>query len=176
MDACLRSFDTHGITISSLILHLLSEPTLQKHPQVSDLRVHAHILTSALTQPISFDSTMIRDLKWAFEAVKGRYKYEVQQLILDGEEWQFGASQMMAQQIEDFKVKKMAGQMKDVAPELWDLLDTLLSATKKHTSVTAVGVITLQDCLNNLELPHARAKSKHSFCPSMYLGEAFSRT
>jgi len=45
---------------------------------------------------------------------------------------------MTAQQIEEFKIEKMAEQMKDVAPELWNLLDMLLSATKKHTRATTV--------------------------------------
>ena len=38
-------------------------------------------------------------------------------------------------QIQDFKIKEMAAEMEATSPNLWELLDTLLSATKKESEL-----------------------------------------
>ena len=87
LQTALDFFETHLIKISSCILSLLSETSLQNHPQVKDLWNYLNHIISAFSPPQTLE------LGWSFSTVKKRFRAEVQKLITEGEDWQFGASQ-----------------------------------------------------------------------------------
>jgi hypothetical protein len=75
-------------------------------------------------------------LLWENDLIQKEFRDEVQMLILNGEEWQFGAAQTSVKQILEFRLDEMANKMQKVAPRLWDMLEILLSATKKVQRVS----------------------------------------
>ncbi|KAG6904178.1 hypothetical protein DXG01_012053 [Tephrocybe rancida] len=134
-NSLIECFRVRSVSVTEFLSYILSDSLLQSDPLVIDLRIHGSQLTSALTADQPYTITNF-DLDWAHDVVKKKYKDEVCQLILDGEDWQFGAAKAAATKVENFKLEEMATLMESLSPALWELLDVLLSATKKPPGLT----------------------------------------
>ena len=93
----LDSFNIERVTISEFILYLLSEPTLQCSPLISDLHSHRSELILALGHEESRLSKSANlpphsdgagDLDWAYETIRNQFTEDVQQLLLQEKGWQ----------------------------------------------------------------------------------------
>ena len=144
MHQFLTEFHTHQTTIPRFIQFLLSEPSLQHDPLVTDLNKNAGEIIALLQEQQSTSTKTAPsplDLGWAYSysLIQKEFKDEVQMLILNGEEWQFGASWAFLKQIPEFRIDKMAKKMKEIAPRLWDMLGSLLSAMKRVSKIQEPG-------------------------------------
>ncbi|KAF8152227.1 hypothetical protein B0H34DRAFT_821021 [Crassisporium funariophilum] len=133
MDSVYKVLIANGTTISNVLMELLSDTKYQSHPMVTDLCAHADQLCAVL----QFASTTASwgknqdNGQWAFNYVKRKYKDEIRKLVVDIPEFKFSAVHASAEQIDEFKVDEMADKIKDVAPNLWDILGELLESPRK---------------------------------------------
>ncbi|KAG6823306.1 hypothetical protein H0H92_010661 [Tricholoma furcatifolium] len=131
----LQSFEAQNISVSSLLLHVLSDSTGACQPFLTDLRRNAPKLISQLLHlNPKMDNLEVGDS--LFEALALQAQAEVKSLILNGSNWQFGVSSASAQQLDNFRLELMAKEISEKSPHLWSLLDMLLSATKKHSDMS----------------------------------------
>ncbi|KAG6807359.1 hypothetical protein H0H92_007874 [Tricholoma furcatifolium] len=65
--------------------------------------------------------------------VRSQLRMDIQNLVNYDDKWQFGASSAKARQVEEFQLEQMGKTMASMSPNLWALIDTLLSATRKST-------------------------------------------
>ncbi|KAF4566199.1 hypothetical protein EYR36_011614 [Pleurotus pulmonarius] len=94
----------------------------------ADLLIHGDAICDALLHhPLRPDAS----LQWANEFVKSKYADEISALVDRDNGLHFSASTASAQQISDFRIEEMAKKMQVLAPHVWNLLDTLLSALRK---------------------------------------------
>jgi len=68
---------------------------------------------------------------WAFTTVSHKLAESVLELSRAEYGWHFSAIRMSAQQLTDFRLGELAQDMERTMPELWQLLDILLSANRK---------------------------------------------
>jgi hypothetical protein len=126
----LAAFHASHTTIHQFLHYLLTELFLRHDPLVIDLHNHKSEVISLL-QSLSIRVTpSSMDIGSAYDLVQKGFRDEVQMLILNGKEWQFGAAQATVKQILEFRLDEMAKKMQKIAPRLWDVLGILLSATK----------------------------------------------
>lgn len=116
------ALQTSGITMSDYIFILLEHPKLQEHPcTVNLVNNTAEIIMALSNHPYSKDSAF----NWAATTMRKKYSETIKSLIAC-EEWHFNASHACAKQLEDFWIEDMAMKMKELAPDLWLMLDVLL--------------------------------------------------
>ncbi|KAH7917212.1 hypothetical protein BV22DRAFT_978464, partial [Leucogyrophana mollusca] len=110
---------------SQFILLLLSTPSYSDHPTVRDLLSNTREIMQALAR---HPSAYGKVLNWASEVVKAECAREVRELVKVQSGWHFSALHASADQMEEFQIGELAAEMGARAPQLWDLLDVLLSA------------------------------------------------
>jgi hypothetical protein len=141
LQAALESLETHNVTISQLVLSLLRDPRLHNQVAVDNLVSHTtEILTALEVHPHTSKET----LKWASNLMKARYASSIRELTRKEHGWHFSALRASAKQLEDFRIEDMAEKMRNLAPELWDMLGEVLSADRKQ-SRTRAGLSDEQD-------------------------------
>ncbi|KAG6876020.1 hypothetical protein C0992_001354 [Termitomyces sp. T32_za158] len=131
----LECFKAQNLTISEFLIHILSDGSLIQDTLVQDLSQNALTLLSVLMKHLQRIKSNVNSDS-LFGLLKSQLQSDVQNLIFYGDDWQFGASSAQAQQLEEFQLDQMADKMAAISPHLWDLLETLLSATQKpsHSS------------------------------------------
>ena len=118
-----------GLSVSDYVVILLEQPKLQEHPCTVNLVNNATKIIMALsTHLYSKDSAF----NWAAMTMRKKYSDAIKRLI-SCEEWHFNASHASAKQLEDFQIEEMAVKMKELAPDLWLMLDVLLMGNRKPT-------------------------------------------
>ncbi|KAF4565704.1 hypothetical protein EYR40_002226 [Pleurotus pulmonarius] len=124
-----------NISISDFIFHLC---TSSPSPVLDDLLNHADAISDAL---MSHPRRPSKSIGWALNLAKSAYVAEVRDLVDIESGYHFNAHKITPNQLESFRIDRMAGGMQVLAPHLWDLLGALLSAssTKKqpHAESTA---------------------------------------
>jgi hypothetical protein len=65
--------------------------------------------------------------------MKARYASSIRELTRKEHGWHFSALRASAKQLEDFRIEDMAEKMKNLAPELWDMLGSVLLADRKQS-------------------------------------------
>src|SRR5271170_6818680 len=70
-------------------------------------------------------------LTWASNLVKQMYAHSIKRLMPWENGWHFNALRASVDQLNDFHIEVMVQEMKQLAPELWEMLDILLLADKK---------------------------------------------
>ncbi|KAF9005028.1 hypothetical protein BDQ17DRAFT_1424195 [Cyathus striatus] len=118
----LNAFMVNNIKVSCFILFLLSDPILEN--DISDLQACASTLITTLIK----STTKLVDINWLFPIVFKELQNEVKALIFNGDEWKICAMKLQAQQLHEFHIDKMAKKFASKAPQLWSLLNYLLSA------------------------------------------------
>ncbi|KII90676.1 hypothetical protein PLICRDRAFT_174059 [Plicaturopsis crispa FD-325 SS-3] len=118
----------NNLSVSELLLGLLEDKSFENHPSYRDVaeshdEIQAALLCSKKTAELA--------LSWAHTTMKRKYTESVQELSDKGSGWHFGAINASAAELEAFRIEEMAKKMEGQAPELWDLLDTLLTARDK---------------------------------------------
>ncbi|KAF8340081.1 hypothetical protein F5887DRAFT_1077197 [Amanita rubescens] len=120
-----------GISIVELITALLNEKQFKKHLLTKDLLENAKIIIQLL-----LSHTCLPDdaCDMACVLAEPMYAHEIRALA-DKSDWHFGAQQAVPDDIEDFGLNRMAEDFSKTAPRVWALLDALLKARKRKTSL-----------------------------------------
>lgn len=149
LNAISRVLDTHGYTLSTLLLELLSMEAAE-HKLVRDLLDNVQTILDAIIQhpgPAASSATH----EWLSGAAQMLYLREVHELTDKDTGWHFSAGTVEPWQLEDLDLGDMADRMRSTAPCLWRFLDSVISHRKG------------KDCANDLaqmddQEPDARAK------------------
>jgi hypothetical protein len=127
LQKAIELLESLNVTPCDLILSLLQDPWLQTLSSARNLTDHAaDILSAFRDHPKSSASTMT----WAMTVVKARYAKSIKELTEKENGWHFSALRATASQLQEFHIEDMAQKMEDLAPELWDLLGTMLTADR----------------------------------------------
>lgn len=127
------AFTQSNISISDFLFTILTTSTNSERFLRTDLLIHGDAICDALLHhPLRPDAS----LQWANEFVKSKYANEISALVDRDNGLHFSASTASAQQISDFRIEEMAKKMQVLAPHVWNLLDTLLSALRKPNFTT----------------------------------------
>ncbi|KAH7917504.1 hypothetical protein BV22DRAFT_1108559 [Leucogyrophana mollusca] len=131
VEGVLRAFAHYNISVSSFIISLLETPAYQSLLSVIDLTSNIeHILAAFVSNSRAYRST----LRCASNLIKRTYARSISELARRENGWHFSALRASAKQLEAFRLEEMAQDMERLAPELWELLDTMLSADHKESS------------------------------------------
>jgi hypothetical protein len=130
LQAALESLESHNVTVLQLVLSLLRDPRLQNQAAVDNLVSHTTEILMALADN---SWTSKSTLEWASNLMKARYASSIRELARKEHGWHFSALRASAKQLEDFRIEDMAEKMKKLAPELWDMLGSVLSADRKQS-------------------------------------------
>ncbi|KAJ7696404.1 hypothetical protein B0H14DRAFT_2159062, partial [Mycena olivaceomarginata] len=111
------------VTASDFVVTLLERDSLQNHPcTVSLIDNTTQIIDAFYKNTRSSKSTYA----WARKEIQKKTKESIKVLTAN-DEWHFNAQNASAADLEDFKIEQMAADMKELAPDLWNLLQILLS-------------------------------------------------
>ena len=115
------AFDS-TLSLSDYIVALLEHPSLNRHRCTLNLINETDRILEAFSHHAnSKDHTF----EWASTTMKKKYSESIK-LLASREEWQFNAGNASAKELESFRIEDMATDMKNLAPDLWVLLDLLL--------------------------------------------------
>jgi hypothetical protein len=129
LSAVITTLDHQRLSIPGFLISILRHPTFTDHPAVEDLVNHSDdVLDAFMDHPRTAEST----LAWAHKKIKIMYAQRIRDLADKDNGWHFSAANTSAKQLQDFRIEDMAARMKDMAPELWDLLGLLLSANRRN--------------------------------------------
>ncbi|KAJ7766969.1 hypothetical protein DFH07DRAFT_955088 [Mycena maculata] len=127
----LVAFEHLKLPISTFLVSLLAHIDFKDHPALNHLLIHSDdILNAFLAHPKSSRSVM----QWANSLIKGKYAQAVRDLADKDNGWHFVPTRAPMEKLEVFEIEDMVRQMKDLAPELWDLIGLLLSADKQTSN------------------------------------------
>ncbi|KAG2126962.1 uncharacterized protein EDB93DRAFT_1271912, partial [Suillus bovinus] len=117
-----------NVSVSAFVISLLESPYEFSQFPINDLAAHfTTILATSLAHP-NLNSLIV---SWASTLCTERLKQSVVQLSKEENGWHFSATNVLAEQLEEFQLEDMAKDIKDIALDLWHLLDALLSANQK---------------------------------------------
>lgn len=127
LDIISVAFGASGLSVSDYLITLLETRALDEHPCTVNLVNNTDkILSAFLHHPYSKDSAF----DWATTIMRKTYSESIRNLI-SSEEWHFNASHASAKQLEEFRIEDMALKMKELAPDLWFILDVFLMGERK---------------------------------------------
>jgi len=126
-----------GQTASQFMLSFFNDKDLVNHPvnDILELGQSKLILDAFLSHPKTSTSTST----WAHNVAKKKYALSIKSLAHKSHGWHFNAFRASAKQLEDFRIEDMAERMRELEPELWDLMDLMLgggSAQMANSKVT----------------------------------------
>ncbi|KAK7015395.1 hypothetical protein R3P38DRAFT_3321655 [Favolaschia claudopus] len=111
------------VTASDFVLTLLERQSLQDHECTINLLDNSERIIDAFSKNArSAPSTYT----WARKFIQKK-TMEAIRILTANEDWHFNAEHASAKDLEDFKIEEMAADMKEMAPDLWHLLQLLLS-------------------------------------------------
>ncbi|KII86191.1 hypothetical protein PLICRDRAFT_114818 [Plicaturopsis crispa FD-325 SS-3] len=123
LNGVLQAIQRYGTTASQFIIELLK--SAEHTEAVEDLASHAEeILDNLLRNPKSSENA----LRWAHRVMMNTYAEDIIALVKKQSGLHFSARHATAEKLAEFSLHDMAAQMRTMAPDLWDLLDTLLRA------------------------------------------------
>lgn len=137
----LGALASNGISASTFFISLLQNqyfPASATNDLVANL---SQILTALLAHPNVNQPV----LQWAGTVFTQKVARSIADLSKVENGWHFGAANVSAEQLADFRVEELAQDMECMAPELWHFLDVLLSANTKLAASNARGPDTLDD-------------------------------
>jgi hypothetical protein len=111
-----------GQTVSQFFLLVLNDKTFENHPANDILGQSEQILDAFFFHP----KTSLSTSTWAHGVSKKKYVQSIQSLSQKSSGWHFNAFRVSAKQLEEFQIKSMAECMQECAPELWDLVGSML--------------------------------------------------
>ncbi|KAJ7037742.1 hypothetical protein C8F04DRAFT_952134 [Mycena alexandri] len=118
-----------AVTASDFVITLLERPSFRDHACTASLVEKASEIIDLFSKhPTSSESTF----QWARKAIQKRTADSITRLTAN-RDWHFDASHASAEQLQDFQIEEMAKEMKQIAPDLWNVLHLLLS--KDHKDV-----------------------------------------
>ncbi|KAK7050478.1 hypothetical protein R3P38DRAFT_2605107 [Favolaschia claudopus] len=124
----LSAFDRQQLFVSDFVVSLLKHSGFQDHPHVDHLVAHADdILNAFLAHPKSSQPVLL----WANLLIKKKYAESIRMLCRKENGWHFAPTRAQMEKLEEFRIEDMAREMKDLCPDLWDLIGLLLSADKQ---------------------------------------------
>ncbi|KAK7055893.1 hypothetical protein R3P38DRAFT_2682417 [Favolaschia claudopus] len=128
ISAVLAKLEDQRLSIPSFVVSILRHPSFIGHSAVEDLIYHSNdVFNAFLDHPRTSEST----LAWANGKIKLKYAQHVRDLADKENGWHFSASNTSAKQLLDFRIEDMAAKMRRLAPDLWDLVGILLSASQQ---------------------------------------------
>lgn len=132
-----HTFQQHQISLTEFLITLLIDPNIQQQgtPVTSvftDLVTNVQELLAALWRNPASSSVM---KSWCHTMMKGHYEQAVKKLTRRENGWHFGAIHTSEEQLRDFRIQDMAAGVREVAPELWDLVGFLLAGN--HMEIEA---------------------------------------
>ncbi|KAG1776216.1 hypothetical protein EV702DRAFT_1046369 [Suillus placidus] len=101
-------------------------------PSMISLLTLQLVLATSLAHP-NLNSSVV---SWASTLYTERLKQSVVQLLKEEHGWHFSATNVLAEQLEEFRLEDMTKDIEHVAPDLWHLLDALLSANQRFAGPT----------------------------------------
>ncbi len=131
ISAIVRVLGEQNITVTELVTLLLTEKQYKKNSLTRDLIKNAEFMLPHILGHSHLPDSA-RNVACAL--VEPMYAREVRDLAGCGD-WHFGAQKVAPEDLEDFKLKEIAEAYAKRAPRLWSLLDSLLKARKRGTSL-----------------------------------------
>ncbi|KAG2147439.1 uncharacterized protein EDB93DRAFT_414841 [Suillus bovinus] len=129
----LQTLTELNVSVSAFVISLLESPHKFSQFPVNDLAAHfTTVLATSLAHPNLNSSVVL----WASTLCTERLKQSVVQLSKEEHGWHFSATNVLAEQLEEFRLEDMAKDIEHVAPDLWHLLDALLSANQRFANPT----------------------------------------
>ncbi|KAI9059312.1 hypothetical protein FKP32DRAFT_1580100 [Trametes sanguinea] len=128
LHSILQHLEAANISLTELICFVLVDHQVNDRSRLiyTDLLRNTKTILSALYY---HTDTAASTREWAHNAMCAHYANAVSDLAELDETWQFTASKARPEQIRDFRIEDMAGEMERRAPILWSLIDRLLSGT-----------------------------------------------
>ncbi|KAJ6463873.1 hypothetical protein DFH09DRAFT_1382292 [Mycena vulgaris] len=127
----LVAFEGQQLPISEFLVALLKHRDFTEHPSVHHLLTHTDdVLEAFFAHPRSSKPV----LQWANSLIKEKYAQAIRNLADKDNGWHFVPTRAAMEKLEVFRIEDMAREMKDLSPELWDLIGLLLSADKQVVS------------------------------------------
>ncbi|KAJ6608569.1 hypothetical protein B0H10DRAFT_2302585 [Mycena sp. CBHHK59/15] len=96
-------------------------------------------------------------LEWANSLIKQKYAEAIRNLTDKHNGWHFVATRAAMGKLEVFEIEDMAREMKEISPELWELIGLLLSADRRARDVT---VDDLMDINEDDDLPDSKSMAE----------------
>ncbi|KAJ7810658.1 hypothetical protein B0H13DRAFT_1667395 [Mycena leptocephala] len=128
----LGAFDNQRIHISDFLISVITHSAFQDHPSVDHLLTHTNdVLDVFLAHPKSSKPV----LHWANSLIKTKYAEAIRNLARKENGWHFVPPRAAMEKLEEFRIEDMAREMKDLSPDLWDLIGLLLSADKQSAEL-----------------------------------------
>ncbi|KAF8171789.1 hypothetical protein K438DRAFT_1981940 [Mycena galopus ATCC 62051] len=116
-------FRHENVTTSDFVLTLLERNSLQNHPCTTSLTANAERIIQAFSQNLHSAPS---SYAWARQTIQKKTVESIKVLTAN-DDWHFNAGNASVADLEDFKIEEMAAGMKKLAPDLWHLLNLLLS-------------------------------------------------
>ncbi|KAJ7200531.1 hypothetical protein GGX14DRAFT_571939 [Mycena pura] len=124
----LGAFHQQQLQVSDFLVSLIRHTGFRDHPELDHLLAHSEdVLNAFFHHPKSAKPV----LHWANTLIKGRYAQAIRDLADKDNGWHFVPTRAAMEKLETFQIEDMARDMKDLSPELWDLISLLLSADKQ---------------------------------------------
>ncbi|KAI1791087.1 hypothetical protein LXA43DRAFT_1094899 [Ganoderma leucocontextum] len=103
-----------------LVHHLCNRP---EDGFLDDLTRSTRVILGSL---LHNSATSQSTCSWAHDLMCSRYSHAVQNLTDRDRGWHFGAAHAAGHQIREFRLEDMAGSMRELEPQLWELIFCLL--------------------------------------------------
>ncbi|KAJ7874494.1 hypothetical protein B0H14DRAFT_3437656 [Mycena olivaceomarginata] len=118
-----NAFGIENVTASDFVLTLLERDSLQANPCTQSLLDNTGRIIEAFSRNSGSASSTYA---WARKAIQ-KSTIQAIRILTANNDWHFNAEHASAADLEDFKIEEMAATMKKLAPDLWTLLQILLS-------------------------------------------------
>ncbi|KAJ7323357.1 hypothetical protein DFH08DRAFT_969423 [Mycena albidolilacea] len=123
VERLINAIGIENVTASDFVLTLLERDSLQANTCTQSLLdITERIIEAFSKNPVSAPSTYT----WARKAIQKSTTQAIK-ILTANDDWHFNAEHALAADLEDFKIEEMAARMKKLAPDLWTLLQILLS-------------------------------------------------
>ncbi|KAJ6578606.1 hypothetical protein B0H10DRAFT_1836287 [Mycena sp. CBHHK59/15] len=128
LDSLILALDNQCLIIPGFVVSILSHSAFAEHPAVLHLLSHSEDVLNAL---LDHPGTKQFTLDWANTIIKAKYSLAIKNLAHKENGWHFVPTHAATETLETFRIEEMAQDMKELSPELWDLIGLLLSADQR---------------------------------------------
>lgn len=125
LEAILNKLNDFSSSAADFIISLLKNAELTDNTPVEEMAQRLDEILGAMKQN---KDTSPQLLKWANEHVQSTYASEILTLVRTTQGFHFGARKATAAELGAIDIDTIASNMRELAPELWDLLGLLLLA------------------------------------------------
>jgi hypothetical protein len=113
--------------VSEFLLELVSNPQFAGQSILDDVLLQSNQIISLLVKRSS-----LGDLPFVHNWVKSKHRDEVREMVKREHGWQFNALHASAVQVDEFRLEEMVGNMEQLAPWIWDLLESGKTGGRKQ--------------------------------------------